>query len=73
MNEKRRQIVSRYFSSDYSPNYSQGKTAAQILNNGKLLVQWCTGDLQQLKNYNQFRKSGEICFWKLFLKYLFIR
>lgn len=57
MNEKRRQIVSRHISSDYRPKYSQGKTAAQILNKGKLLVQWCTGDLQQLKKHNQFRKS----------------
>lgn len=57
MNEKRRQIVSRYISSDYRPKYSQGKTVAQILNKSKLLVQWCTGDLQQLKNYHQFRKS----------------
>lgn len=57
MNEMRRQIVSRYISSDYSSKYSQGKTAAQILNKGKLLVQCCAGDLQQLKNHNQFRKS----------------
>lgn len=56
MNEKRRQIVSRYISSYYSPKYSQGKTQAHILNKGKLLVQWYTGNSQQLKNYNQFRK-----------------
>ena len=67
MNEKRRQMVSRYISSDYSPKYLQGKTAAQILNKGKLLVHWYTSDLQQLK------KVSVICFWKLFLKYLFIR
>lgn len=49
------------------------KTAAQILNKGKLLVQWCAGDLQQLKNHNQFRKSVKSVFESYSQKCLLIR
>lgn len=69
----RRQFVNRYISSDYSSKYSEAKTAAEILNKGKLLVQWCAGDLQQLKNHDQFRKSVKSVFESYSQKCLLIR